>query len=178
MSTDQPTNEYEQELWERYAPAATPAAPPGECPPLIELAAFADGRLDDAQRAAVEAHLADCPDCRAAIGDVATEVFGAETLQFAPGRVIDAAKALVGRRRRPQAPAAIARAAGAWGRWGLAAAASIAISFVGFRAGSAWVEPGGSVAEDTLLTEMSFGIVHIGEPDHNLLMQPFEEASP
>src|SRR6185437_3479185 len=45
-----------------------------ECVSAEWLAAYVDGRLTPEERAAVEAHAADCDDCREALADVADAV--------------------------------------------------------------------------------------------------------
>lgn len=55
---------------------------PGE-----ELSAYLDGALGDGERASVESHLGDCPDCRARLDELRTVV---RTLAAAPKRELPA----------------------------------------------------------------------------------------
>ncbi len=171
MSSHEPINDDDRQLWSRFDGARPPVR--SVCPSPIELAAFAEGRLDDDARQAAESHRADCAVCRDALRDVATVGVEQEALPFVRLPVIDAAKALVGRSR----DRAGRRTLGAIGAVG-AAAASIVICFVGYRVGSAWYDPAETLAEDALLGEMSFGLLAVGEPDLDLLMRPFEETAP
>lgn len=59
-------------LLRRAAGAAGDTPPPGTCLDAETLAAWADGGLPAAQRAAVEAHVADCDRCLAMAGAMAT----------------------------------------------------------------------------------------------------------
>src|SRR5256885_418009 len=55
-------------------------------PPAADLQGFALGRLDPEQSAAVEAHLADCPECVAAATAAAGDSFAAEGAAGTPSR--------------------------------------------------------------------------------------------
>lgn len=168
--TDQPDNDIR--LWQRFDASARRA--PGECPDPLELAAFADGRLQDPARAAIEGHVADCAHCRAAVADAAVAAGGA--LPFAPAPVLEAAKRLRARR----AGAAHLRPARRWrlaGRWAVSAAASIGICAAGYLAGSTW-SAAGAPADEALVSELSFGLLGAGEPDAGLGVPSFEEWAP
>ncbi len=169
MNSHEPANDDGRQLWRRID-GALPREP-SACVSPLELAGFADDRLSDQDRQAVEGHLADCGACREALLDIA----GAdrEARAFVPPSVIDAAKGLVGR-SRDDAGRWILGTIGALG----AAAASIAICFVGYRVGSAWYGPDEILAEEALLSEMSFGLLASGEPDLDLLADAFEEMTP
>ena len=171
MSSHEPINDDDRQLWSRFDGARPPER--SVCPSSIELAAFAEGRLDDDAGGAAESHLADCGVCRQALLDVAAAGAGQEALPFAGLPVIDAAKALVARSRDRTGRRTLGaiRAVGA-------AAAAIVICFVGYRAGSAWYDPAAILAEEALVSEMSFGLLAVGEPDVDLLMRSFEETAP
>lgn len=67
-----------------------------ECPTLQVMASYLDGRMNDADLAAMERHLADCPACRAAIHEFrAMQVEGDPTMVFVPPHVLVAAQGLV-----------------------------------------------------------------------------------
>src|SRR5262245_34980007 len=90
MSDHDPIDPLERKLWERFAGLP---GPPGACPSELELAAYLDGRLADAARDEVEAHLVLCAECREAVSEARSD----EALPFVSAAVIESAKALVSR---------------------------------------------------------------------------------
>lgn len=79
------------------------------CPEAAELASFFEGRLSGGQRATVLAHLADCAECRTALGALGR--LDASRLPAVPASLLDAA---AGRRSRsPRRDVAVAVAAAA-----------------------------------------------------------------
>ena len=58
-----------RDLWRRYAAGRGDPAEITGCPDPAVLAAFLDGAVDEAERARVEAHLAVCAACLAAVED-------------------------------------------------------------------------------------------------------------
>jgi hypothetical protein len=165
MTDHDPIDPLERALWERFTgPPAVPGAPGasgvpgvpgadpgGACPPAIELAAYLDGRLADAARDGMEAHLALCGECRAAAEDV--RLAGACAAPFVAGSLLDSARALV-----PPRGAAPQRRWPVAARWSFAAAASLAMALLAFQAGTSF---GGAArpSEDALLDGMSFGLL-------------------
>ncbi len=147
----------EQLLWKQYA--ETLPQRPAACPPVLELAGWVDGRASISEAQAVETHLAECAVCRELVRLARAEVAGRIG---APEGVVAAAKMLV----VPTAPgtergmrlADWLRAGG----WGLAAAASIAICFVGYQVGSGRTLDT-VTTDDVLLSEMSFGLLAGGD---------------
>ena len=83
------------------------------CPDAAELSTFFEGRLADAHRPRLVAHLADCPECRAALG--ALDRLTTSELPMVPAALLEAA---AGRPSRP--------------RWGRAAAVMAAAACVLF----------------------------------------------
>ncbi|MCP3905999.1 MAG: hypothetical protein GY715_20435 [Planctomycetes bacterium] len=163
--SDQPDHHDERALWRRIA--APPNGSRGDCPPLTDLAAFIDGRLADRERAVVETHLAECPECLAAVRE--TQALASDesaTRTFASPAVIERAKSLVpaglprlAPRRREPGPRVTRRVS--WrhvGRWGAVAACLVATCLLGYTAGA------GAVADTTesldLAMEMSFGVIN------------------
>ncbi|EMG36357.1 Putative zinc-finger [Desulfocurvibacter africanus PCS] len=63
------------------------------CPPLVELAAYLDGRLRGRERREVEGHLAGCAGCRAGIIEL-RHILGALAIETAgaPEEVLQAAR--------------------------------------------------------------------------------------
>jgi hypothetical protein len=57
----------DRDLWRRHT--ARPVAPASACPDDGTLAAILDGRVSSAERVALEAHVAGCARCVAALGD-------------------------------------------------------------------------------------------------------------
>ncbi|MHC4414667.1 MAG: zf-HC2 domain-containing protein [Planctomycetota bacterium] len=176
MPTPDPT---EHELWRLYSAAAPPVT--GECPSLIDLAAYIDRRASESQRRAIEAHLAQCSGCLKAVGEIGLRPADRHDPSApAPPSVIESAKALVPgpacarhsyRFRLPDTgwPA--------MARWSATAAASIAICFVGYQAGSRSLAPQESTA---LVGEMSFGVLsppNGDEPELDRFALALEEAS-
>lgn len=149
MTASQPPRDGDERLWRRVA-----RGEPGPCPPPIELAAWIDGRAEGPAVESIEAHLAACAGCREAAAAARALLEEAGALEFVPAAVLEAARGLV----RPARPAAPYRFAG-WARaggWGAVAAASVAVGFAGYRAGSAApVEP---APREQLLGEMTFGV--------------------
>ncbi len=122
---DQIDNSDGRELWLR---AALPAGQTGGCADEGLLAAYLDGRAEDAEVEAVERHLAGCARCRAAVRQLRGILSGTTTV-MPPTAVLDRARQLVepnpGRRRLWPAVA----------RWSAVAAAVLIVAWVGFSAG-------------------------------------------
>ncbi len=146
----------EQLLWKRYAEALSQR--PADCPSVLELAGWIDGR---AGSEAVETHLAECAVCRELVRLARADVAGRIG---APAGVVAAAKTLVAAGSSPAGTERGLRLAD-WlraGGWGLAAAASIAICFVGYQVGSGRTLDT-VTTDDVLLREMSFGLLDGGD---------------
>ncbi len=124
MNVNDSIDPVERGLWER-ARAEAPARPDA-CPAMVTLAAWVDGRLNDAEREAIEEHLAGCGACLAAV--VESRAARAEALEAMPLAVVESAAAVVRGRLRPAA----------WrvGAWVLRAAAAIAVCVAAYRAGA------------------------------------------
>ncbi len=169
MTDDQPHPDDERRLWAQCA-AAKPAAR-SACPPAIELAAWIDGRAAGPERDMVEAHLAQCAECREAVGGIRLAREGvAGSLAGAPERVKEAARMLVGASLEPRERRLHLAGWQTIGRWGMAAAASVAICVAGYRAGGSW--PAAAGADEVVLVEMSFGL--LGELSETGLVLAFE----
>lgn len=169
MTDDQPHPDDERRLWAQCA-AAEPAAR-SACPPAIELAAWIDGRAAGPERDMVEAHLAQCAECREAVGGIRLAREGvAGSLAGAPERVKEAARMLVGASLEPRERRLYPAGWQTIGRWGMAAAASVAICVAGYRAGGSW--PAAAGTDDVVLVEMSFGL--LGELSETGLVLAFE----
>ena len=169
MTNDQPHPDDERRLWAQCA-AARPAAR-SACPPAIELAAWIDGRAAGPERDMVEAHLAQCAECREAVGGIRLAREGvADSLAGAPERVKEAARMLVGASLEPREGRLHLAGWQTIGRWGMAAAASVAICVAGYRAGGSW--PAAAGADEVVLVEMSFGL--LGELSETGLVLAFE----
>ncbi len=171
MTNDQPHPDDERRLWEQFA-AANPAAP-AACLPAIELAAWIDGRATGPQRDTIEAHLAQCAQCMGAVREIrlAREAV-AGSLPGAPDRGREAARALVGSRPEPHERRLRLTGWQTIGQWGMAAAASVAICVVGYRAGFGWLALDATGPDEVLLGEMSFGL--LGELSETGLVLAFD----
>ncbi len=142
MTNDQ-HNPADEQLWRR---AGVPdCAQATACPGQLGLASYLDGRLSADEIAKTEAHFAECGACRETVADA---------------RLIAAAM-------REQAnthgrPSLIHR----WRlvRWPVAAAASIAICVVGYRAGVAYAGTTDSLP-DQLASQMTFGVFDLSGED-------------
>ncbi len=159
-------------LWKQFADMLP--ARPGPCPPALELAAWVDGRAAGPDAQAVETHLAACGICREAVAgirqaraDVAGSLIGV------PANVIAAAKTLV-----EPVPARSGLRIADWlqvGGWGMAAAASIVICVVGYQVGSGRPMLDTAATDDILLSEMSFGLLDVGDEG---LLSTLQELTP
>jgi hypothetical protein len=142
-------------LWRRVAP---PAPDPARWPSPLELAAYLDGRLDDADR--VEAAIAGDPDLLASVRDARGALATGPAADVTP-RMIEAACRLVrADAAGSHAPASSWRIAD-WlrvGRWAAAAAASILIGIAGYWLGRLAVVDGSPSGSD-LVAEASFGVL-------------------
>lgn len=126
-----------------------------------ELAAWLDGRLEEAARDALELRIADCPDALAAIRDARAILADLEhaphpapaTLARARALVEDAPTILVARRLR----------------WLVAAAAVVGFALLGYRAGRA-AAPAESHAGSALVGEITFGILGDGLAEEELTL--------
>jgi anti-sigma factor RsiW len=169
MNSFERPNPSDEALWRALADRR--GAPSGSCPSPLELAAYLDGRLDDAARDAVEAHLADCAACLTAVREVRRlQVETAETTPLVAPSVLEAAKALV------KAPARRDRA-DRWrltdwlaiSRWPVAAAVSLAICLVGYRLGTG-LAGGDGPAQSEIAAAMSFGTFGTAESDDEIAL--------
>lgn len=155
---DEQHSQSDQQLWQR---AAGPGhARSAACPDQLELTSYLDGQLSVRQVESIEAHLADCRECRQAVADarlIAVEA-GVST-SAVPQRVIRSAQALA-----PQ-PVQLSTSLG-WrmARWPIAVAASIAICVWGYRAGMAYTDSS-DILPDRLVAEMSFGVFDRSDDD-------------
>ncbi len=167
MDTERTGPRGDRELWARVS--GPPPRVPGDCPDLIDLAAYLDGRTSGAPEA-IEAHLADCSECRAAVVESRSLLDErAESTPLVPPAVIESARALVGEPDRSAAGRIPRRETpGPWlARWGLSAAASIAIGLIGYRAGTTTLDARDSSAA-RLAAEMSFGVLGSNGDDSQL----------
>ena len=179
MDTPEPTNKADRELWQQYVTARGDTS--SECVSSLQLAAYLDGRLDQDEQADVEDHLAQCTTCREAVGDVRSGRF-ATTIPLVGRDVLESAKSLVRRRTRPADEGRRRWRVTEWraaGGWGLAAAASIAICFVGYQVGAEF-GLNHAIADDQLLSEVSFGLLSTAElgPDLELVTIMLGETTP
>ena len=169
MTNDQPHPDDERRVGAQFA-RANPGAR-AACLPPMGLAAWIDGRATGPERDMIEAHLAQCAECREAVGGIRlARKAVAGSLVGAPERVKEAARMLVG--ASPDSRERRLHLAG-WqtiGRWGVAAAASVAICVAGYRAGGSW--PAAAGADEVVLVEMSFGL--LGELSETGLVLAFE----
>jgi hypothetical protein len=137
-------------LWQRWR-QGTPVAAEGAAPDSLLLAAWADGRLDEAQAEPVDAWLADHPDALA-------DLLAVQQTAVAPEALIERACALVPllpgnviplRRAAPRAPLWLSAV-----RWGGLAASLVATSLIGFALGNnaymKFASPPAASAESTL----------------------------
>ena len=142
----------DRRLWGAARRGARTAGP---CPDANDLAAWLDGRADQAAAERIESHLAVCPACVQAIGELRQLSQGGA--MFVPPQVLARAKALVPARGR----------SGVWlraGRWAAAAAAAAVVSLAGWQAGSATVHARRTV-DSQAAAQLSFGL----ESDDSLL---------
>jgi predicted anti-sigma-YlaC factor YlaD len=149
MSRHEQPDPMERRLWERTRRPRP--AKSGPCPDPLLLAAYLDGTAAEAEVRQVEEHMASCPACLAAVGQVRGLL--AAPPMIAPRRTLDRAKAL--------APAtAAAAAASRWSavaRWAAAATAAAVVGYLGFTAGHTTSLSRTALA-DTLVCETSFGL--------------------
>jgi anti-sigma factor RsiW len=175
MTDHDPIDPLERQLWVRFA---GPPSPPGPgagtatCPSAVDLAAYLDGRLAEAERDVLEAHMALCGPCRELVYE-GRENTPDEPLAFVPTSLIETIRAL-----RWSAPAAQRRGWAATARWSFAAAASLAMALLAFQAGASSAGAA-RPAEDVVLSEMSFGLLGPAEPwEPGLDPLPAEEDLP
>lgn len=135
----------------------------GECPELMQLAAFADGRIEESAQSALARHIAGCDRC----ADVVSSVLGAEgddEMIFVPPTVAVAAKSLVG----SQVEITVVRQA----RWVprnlqrfAAAAAALAICALGYQVGASLNADTRQNPTDQLAMELSFELYDQSDTD-------------
>jgi hypothetical protein len=184
--TEDPRHIDDRQVWERRGISP----PPGPCPDANDLAGYLDGRLDEASRAGIEAHLAACEACLDAV--VAIRLDGADAAPagvIPPAAVVAAAKSLVPAAAASTAATRVSRPApDRWrladllgvARWGFASAASIAICIIAYRAGLA-VSTVAPPTESSLVGELSFGVFDTSESevsDIELIAMLAGEVSP
>jgi len=133
------------ELYRRYAARRAKGQAPGACPDARDLAAYHDGRADKALTERIEAHLARCDDCLAALID-ARELDAAPAM-LAPPRVIARARALVPAVRPSRWRSAV--------RWATGATAAVVIGYLGFAAGVA-LDENRRATSQAIVAEVSF----------------------
>jgi anti-sigma factor RsiW len=152
MADEQGNMPSDEALWRRLAPRGRQggAEGAGPCPAPGDLAAFIDGRASPPEQQRIEQHLAECPDCLAALRE-ARDILAAGPA-VAPRRLVARAKALV--------PAAAARPRVRWrvaARWAASAAAAVVIGLAGFFAGASTYRSR-EATETTVAREVSFGL--------------------
>ncbi len=154
MSNADWENLSDAELWRRFAvlPAATDTR--GDCPDDIELAAFLDGRMTEAEVDRFEKHLAGCPTCLAAVRE--TRAIGAAATIVPPVELLHHAKRLV------VAPRRHAWRTVAW--WTSTAAAAVVLAVAGYTAGSS-TQQNRQLAERKVAEEVSFGLISEQDTD-------------
>ncbi len=148
---DEQHSQADKRMWQHAA--GTGRALSLACPDQLELASYLDGQLSDPQVESIEAHLADCRECREAVADarlIAAEA--AVSTSVVPQRVIRSAQALVRQQVQPSTSLNWRVA-----RWPVAVAASIAICVWGYRAGMASTTST-DILPERLASEMSFGV--------------------
>lgn len=189
--TPPPDNPGDQQLWRRAAEAlssAAPVPPPadtddgGDRGDLGDLAAFVDGRADEATRQRVETLLAADPVWRETIAELRLAHDNADPAALtAPSAVVRRAKSAHAEmttmgRSGDHRQSVIAR----WARLSVAAAASLAVCAIGYQVGSS--TPTTDVSEDDeLVSAMSFGLFDPETDDAtalDLLAINTEEAGP
>ncbi len=178
MAGPQENNPSDEQLWGRVAQG--PPQGPTACPSLLELAAFIDGRASEAERQALESHLADCPACLEAVAEIrSVQTDAGDSSALVPAALLESAKGLVTERKRTRRSWALAD----WrlvGRWSAAAAASIVMGLAGYHAGVKTL----MIRQDwtgQLASEMSFGVLGPGGqagPEFELFALMGEEVSP
>lgn len=157
----------DRRVWERCSVRPGPVAP--ACLDAMSLAAWVDGLAPPADRDRVEAHLAECPSCLAAVRDLRVLLAASDAATVSID-VVERARSLVTPGRR-----LIDRRSG--GRWGLAAAASLAACTLGYNAGLMSTDAGAA----DLAVAMSFGVVasdDLNDAGLALLVPLLQEAAP
>ncbi len=157
----------DRRVWERCSVRPGPVAP--ACLDAMSLAAWVDGLAPPADRDRIEAHLAECPSCLAAVRDLRSLLAGSGAATVSID-VVERARALVtpGRRLVDRRSA---------GRWGLAAAACLAACTLGYNAGLMSTDAGAA----DLAVAMSFGVVasdDLNDAGLALLVPLLQEATP
>lgn len=157
----------ERRLWDRARAGAPDGFPDVDA---LEIAAWLDGRLDEAAAADLEARLARSPEARAAATDARAALDRlAEARPLVPAHVLDAGRDLL-----PEP--ALVHSARPWsGRGGvlrlaLSSAAAIAICVLGYQAGLTASAPA-DAGEAALASEMTFGAFDdsvLDDPDLDL----------
>ncbi len=155
---DEQHSQSDERLWQRAS--GLERALSVACPSQLELATYLDGQLSEPEVESIEAHLADCCECRQAVADARLIVAEAAVSTSAvPQRVIKSAQALVRQRVQPSTSLKWRMA-----RWPVAAAASVAICVWGYRAGMAYTDST-AILPDALAAEMTFGVFDSPEDD-------------
>lgn len=155
---DEQFDPVEQRLW-RQAAGEPPEV--GDCPDEQALAAWLDGWGSVAETAAVELHLTVCPRCVQTVQDL-RELLSAGAMP-APADAIARAQALVtGGPVRARRIGWLTSA----GRWAAAAAVVLAVSYTGYRTGSASFLPDHSDSESAALAREATGLA---DPDQAVL---------
>ncbi len=164
MDTERTSPRGDRELWARIS--GSPPCVPGDCPALIDLAAYVDGRTSGRPEESIEAHLADCSECRTAVLEIRSLLDErAESTPLVPTAVIESARALVAAPQRGAAGPPLPNTPWPWlARWSLSAAATIGICLVGYQAGLTTLDARGTSAV-RLAAEMSFGVLGLNGDD-------------
>ncbi len=165
MSTPHEPHPSERQLWQRVS--SPRLAPSAACPSLIELAAYLDGRTSGRPRDSIEAHLADCSECRTAVLEIRSLLDErAESTPLVRPAVIESARALVASAQRgATGPPPRRDTPWPWlARWSLSAAATIGVCLIGYQTGLTTLDARGTSAA-RLAAEMSFGVLGLNGDD-------------
>ncbi|NOZ22618.1 MAG: hypothetical protein GXP25_16195 [Planctomycetes bacterium] len=159
MSGNDSINPEERKLVARFHQGRQVAR---ECPDLSDLAAYVDGNTNADETACIEAHLADCRECRRAV--IETREIITEPTRVAPKTVLDAAMVLTVLRLRRWPIVA---------RWTAAVAASFLIGLAGLLAGSS-VYRGRQQAEEKVTSAITFDLVALDSSQATIENNVFE----
>lgn len=147
----------------------------GECPSMIDLAAYADGRLNDDEQTRLEVHVAHCESCMFLLRDLAIELPIIESesrMLIVPGATLEAAMNLSGGDVESLLTVHVHRASSRWivgMRRGLAAAAAVGVMLGGYQIGQSFTASASPVASASNASissdEMAFGLLAASSVD-------------
>lgn len=172
-----------------HNPGLPPNAANAACPAMIDLAAYADGRLSGDELERLDVHIAQCETCLQLVHELAADaplIESESRMLIVPESVMRAAMDLRSADERSVPTLHVQRTSSRWivgMRRGLAAAAAIGVVLGGYQIGQSFTASASPVivasADASLMDESAFAILATSssEDDDDLFTMAFDDVA-